>query len=164
MQKTPIINRGATYCTFYALKIGKLFVALVFLAFAYHEYSNNNIWVHLLIISLAVLISADMLALPVYKLHNGIEFHHLWRVSRLKNNEIKWMKSGTWSLFKAHSKEGEVTVHAKAEGSWFILNFQADQKNGLEAYYCDLGLIKKFPKYDWGMSKPRATKKDGSDQ
>lgn len=135
----------------------------MFIAVSCFEYSHNNIWIQFPLLAVVILIATDMLALPVYKLHGGVELHHLWRVSQLKDHEIKWMRSGTWSVFRVHSKEGEVTIYAQSKRAWTICCFQADQVNGLEAYYSDLGYIKKIPKYEWGMSKPKLNPKDGSD-
>lgn len=127
-----IPNSRSSIFAFYLFRIPLIFSVLL-LFFARAEFlEGNDKWYLFLLISAALFYLSDIIVLPVAKVDGGIKFHHLWRTSIVKNDDIRFIHSEPYSMWEFLSKNGETGITLIGKHYWNIYFLDVIRKTNLK--------------------------------
>lgn len=103
---------------------------------AYTRFSDGDRYGFIsLVISIVVLFIADLVALPVEHVKDGIKYHHFWRTSVLKFSDIKWSDMGSGLSFEWMGHKDDLCFIGIGKHYWQVYFACFDTKNGLVKIY-----------------------------
>jgi len=126
-----IPNSGLSVFTFYVEKVGLCLTCFIVCMFSYLDGRHGTLWHAFVPMGVVLFLWADSIVMPTGRTGKSVTFHHLWRISRLDVDTIRFLWISEGGYYKMQRKGGHKLMVCLGRYPWNFYMATCDNINGV---------------------------------